>query len=201
MYKLSRQGGALLSGVVCALIVAVHPAAAQTSAMPSGWTSSDIGNPMVAGSAEISADTMTVRGAGANIGGMSDEFHFAYQAMSGDVDIRIRIADLQDGNPRAKAGLMIRGSLTADAKNAFMLMSAEQGLAFQWRSRVGRRTARASGAAMAAPAWVRLVRQGDVFSAYSSATGAAWTLVGSTTVNMSRNTNRMPTMRSLTDAK
>ena len=77
MHKLSRQGGALLSGVVCAVLVASHPAAAQTSAMPSGWTSGDIGNPVVAGSAESSADTITIRGAGTDIGSTSDQFHFA----------------------------------------------------------------------------------------------------------------------------
>ena len=70
-------------------------AAGQTSGLPAGWADGDIGNPVVAGSAEMSADTMTVRGAGADIGGTSDQFHFAYQPMAGDGDIRIRVADLQ----------------------------------------------------------------------------------------------------------
>jgi regulation of enolase protein 1 (concanavalin A-like superfamily) len=172
---------------VCAVIAASHPAAAQTSSlMPAGWTSSDIGSPAVPGSAEVSADTMTVRGAGVDIGGMSDQFQFVYQAMAGDVDIRIRVADLQDVNPGAKAGLMIRGSLTANGKHAFMLVSAEQGLAFQWRSQAGKKSAQISGAAVGAPAWVRLVRKGNMFSAYSSPTGAVWTRVGNTAVSMSK---------------
>jgi regulation of enolase protein 1 (concanavalin A-like superfamily)/uncharacterized protein (DUF2141 family) len=186
MHKLSRQGGALLSGLVCALIAGSQPAAAQTSAMPSGWTSRDIGSPQVAGSAEGGVDTITVRGAGVDIGGLSDQFQFAYQATSGDVDIRLRIADLQGVNPGAKAGLMIRGSLTENAKHAFILVSAQEGLAFQWRSKIGRKSAQVSGARVAAPVWVRLVRQRNLFSAYSSATGAAWTFIGSANIAMDK---------------
>jgi regulation of enolase protein 1 (concanavalin A-like superfamily) len=187
LYKLSRQGGSLLSGVVCAFIAVAQAAAAQTSALPSGWTSSDIGNPQVAGSAEGNVDTITVRGTGVDIGGTSDQFHFVYQATAGDVDIRLRIADLQSVNPGAKAGLMIRGSLTDNAKHAFILVSAQEGLAFQWRSKTSRTSAQVSGAAAAPPVWVRLVRQRNLFSAYSSPTGAAWTFIGSATINMSSN--------------
>jgi len=188
--NLTRQGGALFLGIVCALVAPARPAAAQTAAtstMPAGWASSDIGSPMVAGSTEIYSDAMTVRGAGSDIGGLSDQFQFAYQSMSGDVDIRIRVADLQDVNPGAKAGLMIRASLAANAKHAFMLVSAEQGLAFQWRAQAGKKSTQVSGSASTAPAWVRLVRKGNTFSAYSSANGVVWIPVGSTTVSMSKN--------------
>ena len=82
MLRLGRQGGALLIGFVCALIAGSHSLAAQTSTLPTGWTNRDIGNPAVAGSAANSAGTITVRGAGVNIWGTSDQFHFAYQAVS-----------------------------------------------------------------------------------------------------------------------
>jgi regulation of enolase protein 1 (concanavalin A-like superfamily) len=185
--RLGRQGGALLVSVVCALIAGPHSLAAQTSTLPSGWTNRDIGNPVVAGSAESSAGTITVRGAGVNIWGTSDQFHFAYQAVSGDFDIRVRAANFQAADPWAKAGLMIRESLSATAKNAFMLLSAQQGVALQWRSLSSGATARVMGAAVVAPVWIRLVRKGDVFSAYRSPTGATWTLVGSVTIGMSAN--------------
>lgn len=187
MNKLSRQGGALLLGVVCALIAGSHSAAAQTSALPPGWTSSDIGNPAVRGSATSAADTITVRGAGADIGGTSDQFAFAYQQTSGDLDISVRVADLQKVNPGAKAGLMIRESLTAGAKNAFMFVSAGQGLAFQSRQWVDHQSTPVNGAVVSTPVWLRLVRQGNAFRAYSSPTGTSWTLVGGATISMSAN--------------
>ena len=186
MHKLSRQGGALLSSLLCALLAASQPVAAQTSTMSSGWMSSDIGNPLIAGTTVGGPDTITVRGAGVDIGGTSDQFRFAYQATSGDVDIRLRIADLQGVNAGAKAGLMIRGLLTGDAKHAFILVSPDTGISFQWRSKTGRRSAQVSRASGTTPVWVRLVRQRNLFSAYSSATGAAWTFIGSATIVMDR---------------
>ncbi len=182
----SRQGGALLIGFVSALVAGSHSAAAQTT-LPAGWTNRDIGSPAMPGSAASSGGTFTVRGAGLDIGGTSDQFQFAYEAASGDVDIRVRLADLQAVSPGAKAGLMIRESMAATSKNAFMLLSADQRLAFQSRSRDAHKTVQVSGAVQPAPAWLRLVRQGNVFRAYSSPTGAAWTLVGSATINMGTN--------------
>ena len=184
MSKLSQQGGALLLGFVCALIGASRPAAAQTSTLPSGWSHGDIGSPVVAGNATSSGSTFTVVGAGTDVGGRSDEFHFAYQPTSGDLDVRVKVATLQNVDPGAKAGLMIRESLTDDARHAFMYVSAGNGLGFQQRTRTGHTSSETAGAATSAPVWLRLVRQGNVFSAYSSPTGATWTLVDSATVSM-----------------
>ena len=99
------------------------PAAAQTSTLPSGWSHGDIGSPVVAGNATSSGSTFTVVGAGTDVGGRSDEFHFAYQPTSGDLDVRVQVATLQNVDPGAKAGLMIRESLTDDARHAFMYVS------------------------------------------------------------------------------
>ena len=185
MLKLRRPGRDLLFGVICALTLGIQSSAWQSERLPSGWTDSDIGNPSVTGSAQTSADTITVRGSGSDIGGSSDQFHFVYRAINGDVDVRVRVADLQDVNPAAKAGLMIRDALTATAKHAFMFVSAEQGLGFQSRAKAGRASTQVNAAAGAPPAWLRLVRQGRSFKAYSSSTGAAWTLIGNTSINMS----------------
>jgi regulation of enolase protein 1 (concanavalin A-like superfamily) len=169
-------------------MIAAHPAAAQTSALPSGWTHADIGSPAVAGSAGSVGDTITVSGAGADVGGSSDEFHFAYQEASGDADFRVRVAALQNASADTKAGLMIRESLADDAQHAFMFVSAGQGLAFQRRTKDGRASVQVSGPSAAPPVWLRLVRKGNIFTAYSSSTGAAWTLVGSARVNMNART-------------
>ena len=82
---------------------------------------------------------------------------------------------------------MIRESLTDNSRHAFMLVSAGQGLAFQSRTRTGRTSAQVAGAPVAAPVWLRLVRQGSVFTGYSSSTGTAWTQVATATISMSTN--------------
>jgi regulation of enolase protein 1 (concanavalin A-like superfamily) len=169
---------------VCSVFGPPRAAGAQTLAYPSGWTHTDIGSPAVPGKATSNGDTITVTGAGTDVDGTSDEFHFAYQEVSGDVDFRVRVSSLQMVDPGAKAGLMIRGSLAPDAEHAFIFVSAGQGLAFQRRTRDTREVVRVDGPAAQAPVWLRLVRQGNVFSAYSSSTGGEWTLVSSTRINM-----------------
>ena len=183
MAKFSRQGGALLIGILSS-IIAGHVASAQTAALPAGWAHADIGNPLVAGNATSNGGTIAVTGAGADIGGKSDEFHYAYLPVSGDVEIRVRVDSLQNIDPVAKAGLMIRESLTDTARHAFMFVSAGQGVGFVRRTRAGRPSTQTSAAAVAAPVWLRLVRKGNLFTAYSSDTGASWTQLGSDTISM-----------------
>ncbi len=183
MLTLSRQGGALLVAFSCAFL-AGSTVSGQTSSMPVGWSNRDVGTPAVAGSATIVGDTITVRGAGTDVGGTSDQFQFLSREISGDLDIRVRVADLQYSHTGAKAGLMIRESFAGSASNAFIFVSADQELAFQWRSAANGQTAQAGGFEAGAPIWLRLVRRGNVFEAFGSPTGDAWTLVGSTPINM-----------------
>jgi hypothetical protein len=79
---------------------------------------------------------------------------------------------------------MIRQSLTPGSAHAFMLVSAGKGYAFQRRPADGQLSVNTSGGAGTAPAWVRLVRSGSTFSAYVSADGMSWRLVGTDTIPM-----------------
>ncbi len=142
------------------------------------------GSPRVAGSASEASGRWTLDGSGANIWNKSDEFRFAYQAVSGDVDIRVRVASLEDVNAWSKAGVMIRESLAANSRNAFMFVTPGGGRAFQHRSNTGGLTTRASPTDGRAPVWLRLVRQGSQFTGYLSADGTSWTTAGSVTISM-----------------
>ena len=96
----------------------------------------------MAGSAREASGTWTLDGSGANIWNTSDEFRFAYQAVTGDVDIRVRVASLEEVDDWSKAGVMIRESLAANARNAFMFVTPGGGRAFQRRSKAGGSTTR-----------------------------------------------------------
>ena len=94
MEKRLIRGGALSAVAFgCALSVGAGLVRAQ-SGLPTGWSSGDIGSTGVAGSAAVSSGTWTIDGSGANISGSSDEFHFAYQQISGDVNVRVRLVSL-----------------------------------------------------------------------------------------------------------
>lgn len=96
----------------------------------------DVGNPAAEGSASFDNGTYTVSGSGNDIWGSADNFHFAYRAVSGDVNL-IATVDLDVGTSSstwAKAGPMVRNNLTAGSAFGFaMIRSNGQDYAPQWR--------------------------------------------------------------------
>ena len=81
---------------------------------------------------------------------------------------------------------MIRDGLSAGAAHGFMLISPTtlKGSAFQRRTVANGLSANSAGPAVDPPYWVKLVRLGSSFSAYTSPDGANWTLVATDTISM-----------------
>jgi len=153
------------------------------------WISTDVGTP-TAGSASYdeATATWTVTGNGDDIWGNADNFHYVYKYLKGDGEIIARVASLGPGsNTWAKAGVMIRDTLDAGARNAFVAITggSGDGATFQWRTD----TDGSSGSSrilvgIAPPASVKLVRRGDTFTGYIFLDGQ-WQQEGnSTTVAM-----------------
>jgi hypothetical protein len=138
----------------------------------------------MAGGADLTNGTYTITGAGADVWGTADQFHYVYRTLDGDGTIVARVASVQNVSSWVKAGVMIRATLAADSPHAFMLVSPAKGLAFQRRGAAGGSSVNTGGAMATAPRWVKLTRNGNLFSAYESTDGAAWTLVGTDTIPM-----------------
>jgi len=152
--------------------------------LPPGWATSDIGPVGVVGSASSSGSTITVSGSGADVWGTSDSFRFTYQSLTGDGQIVARVASIAQVNSWAKAGVMIRNSLSTSAAYAFMLVSAAKGTAFQYRASGGGSAASVTGSTAAAPYWVAVVRSGNTLAGYQSPDGVNWTPIGSASIPM-----------------
>jgi len=161
-------------------------ATATPCAVPSPWADGDIGAVGVAGSACAAGGTYTVGGSGSDIQGTADAFHSVYQPLSsGSWQIVARVASLQNTDPGAKAGVMIRATLDPGAANAYMAISANEGSIFQSRASSGAATSNATqDFAPAAPYWVKLVHAGNVFTGYSSPDGVTWTQEGMATIGL-----------------
>ncbi len=160
---------------------------ATTAGVPSPWLSQDIGAVAVAGSVNHTNGAFTVRGSGADIAGTLDEFRYVYQAANGNCEIIARVAAVQNTHSAAKAAVMIRESLNANARHATMALTPANNLSFLRRASTGGGTSTTAGGSGTAPYWVRLVRSGNTFTAYKSTNGTSWTTVGSDTVNMGAN--------------
>ena len=145
--------------------------------LPSGWNTRDVGDPALTGGAAHGDDTFLVAGAGADIWGHADQFRFVYQEITGDVDIIARVGRIDPTSAWAKAGVMIRASLDADAAHASMFVTPGRGVAFQRRPEAGQASVHTFAGEGTAPAWVKLQRRGDIVTAFRSADGAAWTAI------------------------
>lgn len=152
---------------------------------PSPWASRDVGSVAAAGSVAFADGTFTVRGSGRDIWGSADEFRFAYQPLNGDGEVVARVASQGNTDPWAKAGVMIREGLGANARHGMVVVSPGNGVAFQRRSSSGGSSTHTAGGSGTAPVWVRLVRTGNTLFAYRSADGRTWTAIGSSPVTMS----------------
>ncbi|MHB1034538.1 MAG: lamin tail domain-containing protein [Pirellulales bacterium] len=184
----------LAEGITCALVVsdvedlAGTKVVANSSASVSyvSWAHGDIGNVGAAGDMTFDNGVYTIDASGADIWGTADAFHYVYHTLSGDGEIIARVTSVANTNSWAKAGVMIRETLNADSSHAMMIVTPGNGVALQWRPTTGGGSSN-SPTAGAAPYWVKLNRTGDLFTAYSSPDGAAWSQVGTATITMAAN--------------
>ena len=175
----SHQTSALATGTFTNVSVTTEPT------LPSGWQRTDIGTVGQPGSASESGGTFTLRGAGADIWGTADAFHYAYRTMAGDGTIVARVATVSGSDGWTKVGVMIRQTLAPDSPHALMAASVSRGFAFQRRTLAGGASTHTSGGAGTAPQWVRLTRAGTMVTASVSTDGVSWTTVGSDTIALS----------------
>ena len=148
--------------------------------LPAPWLAGDVGAPTLAGSATYSGGTYTINGAGTDIWGTADQFHFVHQTLSGDGEIIARVtAQETTTDGWAKAGVIIKQSTTAGSPYALLAVTPQHGVSFQHSFTQG-----VPGPAVTAPTWLKLARTGDVITAYSSTDGQGWTQVGTTTIDM-----------------
>lgn len=178
---MKRTNAAALAALVVVCLCA-STNVSQAQSVPSPWSSRDIGSPALNGSAASSNGVFTIDAAGEDIWGTSDQFHFVYQAVSGDVDVRARVDSITDAHAWSKAGVMIRGSLSAGSAHGMALVSAARGTAFQRRPSNGGISTNTAGPWDTAPRWVRLVRSGTTVTAYTSSDGTNWLKIGSDTI-------------------
>jgi regulation of enolase protein 1 (concanavalin A-like superfamily) len=186
-----RSPFALVALVVLTLsIVLTTHGSAMAQRTTGAWTTSNIGDPVLFGSASPIAATdcvlatpscagFVIDAGGTDIWDARDEFVFAWTPLQGDGAIVARVRDLQQTDPWAKAGLMLRESLAGDSRHASIFVTPTQGVAFQRRTEPGGFTTHTYGSAAASPQWLKLERRGSLVVAYESVDGRSWTLVGS----------------------
>jgi regulation of enolase protein 1 (concanavalin A-like superfamily) len=186
---------ALGSVAYVGLAATSHNAGASTTALlsqvavvrlglPASQKSTDIGAPAIKGAVSYRQGVYTVHAGGTDIWSTSDQFHFVYQQVSGDVEVVARVGSIKYADQWSKSGVMIRETLSAGSRHAMAVSSAGRGYAFQRRVNTGGFSDNTAGTAGAPPGWVRLVRIGAQIQAFQSPDGTRWTLIGSDAIPM-----------------
>lgn len=142
------------------------------------WAFNDLGNGTLAGSNSSEGINLTIHGAGHDIWDRADGFRFVYRTTTGDSTVEAHVTALMATNPWAKAGLMIRESLDADARNILLCMTPNNGIVLQHRSEKGGTTELTNGIWITGQYWLRLVRTGTRIVAYTSPDATTWTELG-----------------------
>lgn len=156
---------------------------------PSGWSCEDIGYPQREGSQLLDDRSWVVRGAGWNIASIrpikADQFRYVYQNLLADGSISARAISLEGTNSQAKAGLMLRKSF--DPTSPFYAVYLTPGLKVRvhYRKAIFENTYEAAVTNVALPIYIRILRSGQTYSAFTSSDGSVWTLLPNSTVNLS----------------
>jgi len=149
------------------------------------YIAQDIGNPAISGTSSVAGNGYAVSGSGTNIAGTSDQFAFNYRQVSGDFDVRLRVDSLTTEQSWAKAGLMARETLAANARHASAFATENiNGAYFASRMTVGGNTTNAGSFPVGYPnTWLRLRRVGNAFTGYASLDGQNWMQLGTVTMS------------------
>jgi hypothetical protein len=158
------------------------------SLLPAAWRSTDVGSTGLPGNAlleQLTFDSvLSADGAGADIWGSADAFQFVHTPITGSFSLTRQVLSLQNTDVFAKAGLMFRDGLAADAAQVILDVKPDGGVEFMARPVTGGDVAFLAGTNVALPVLLRLERNGSTFTASVSTNGGSFLPVGSVVVQM-----------------
>jgi len=102
--------------------------------------------------------TYTMTAKSDNIANDSDSFHYVYKQLSGSGSIVVKVESVTETSSSAKAGVMIRESLTPDSKYAMTFARPDGGVRFRRRAETGGDTLNSVDSNISVPHWVKLER-------------------------------------------
>jgi regulation of enolase protein 1 (concanavalin A-like superfamily) len=173
------QGGQMVEGWSTAVTLRPSPS-------PAGFISQDLSLIFTQLRGDIAFDpsnnTYRIEGFGGDFWDVEDQGYVASKLVSDDFTVTVRLLDRLRSSG-GKAGLMIRESLDARARNAFLAGTQSDGILFQYREETGAPTA-LNGPPVVndndfrPPTYLRLVRKGSTITPFYSIDGTTYSQAG-----------------------
>lgn len=148
--------------------------------LPGNFSLCDVGSVSIKGKATCRDGVYVLTGSGTGISGAADSLCYAYRSVAGDFCLTARVTGAEVGC----SGVMARESMAAGARQA-AAWATGHGCKFVYRPTAdGCTTEIDSEPLVTSSPWVRIVRSGNLFTAYRSNDGIVWTAIGSTAITM-----------------
>jgi hypothetical protein len=144
----------------------------------------DVGPVGRVGGASYTNGVYVINGSGADIWGTNDACHYVYAAGSNDWQIATRVTGQGNTHAWAKAGLMIRESLAANARHLMVAVTPTSGVEFQRRPLTGGVCTNNVLTGWTAPLWLKVIKRGNYFAGYASSNAVDWVMVGADQMNL-----------------
>jgi len=157
----------------------------QYAAPVRAWAPQAVGN-VTGFSYQVNSSTgvSTLAVTGGSIGGTTDSFGYGWQKLSGDGQIVVRVASLTGTSTGSAGGVMFRQSLSDNSPSAAIEFNRNNTAIFTSRTAFGAGSSTISGTNIVTPRWLKLVRVGDVFTAFRSVNGTQWNFTGRVNIPM-----------------
>ena len=161
---------------------------AACAGLPPSWKQSDVGEVKISGYSLFDGEKFTLEGAGKEIGGTDDSFHFAFVPMKKDSTITARIIRPMSSQ-WTSPGVMIRKNLDSDSPHASVLLLPHWSGALVSRSSKGAKTQILGSTELgethvikknrlSTPYWIRIKKSRQTITGFLSADGNKWNEIG-----------------------
>src|ERR1044071_448666 len=120
-------------------LLATQAIGAEKETLPRAWKHQDVGAVEVKGTAGFDRGIFTIKGT-LDTWGTNDGFHFVWQQVKGNSEIVARVLTVENTLNHAKAGVMFRESLAADAKHTEACVTPVDGTQFLVRAETASKT-------------------------------------------------------------
>lgn len=149
----------------------------------SGWTSSMVGNNAGSAVSRSCDNSFIVYSSGFNFG-TADAVQFLHRTLCGNGEIIARIESVTSGGH--SAGVMMRETLAPGSKKVSLKTRLSTSLFLDIRQTTNGNASTSLPPAPTIPRWLKIVRNGSIFSGFYSVDGINWNFTFANTISMSQ---------------